>query len=151
MTERDYINGILEENRGRLESIFISEKDRYMFSENYLEEIIFNKTKKTIEDIAEYFPWFGMITYSRFLVDEFKFPELILGWIKEEKLCDGPERNIFNYNTNPLKIKGHYSLKPTEEGFKVLDGLRELRRQFPIREANKFAVKSLFDMAKGDF
>lgn len=127
--EVSYILGVIEKHKEMLLDIFPTEM-------NFLDETfsmrIYDKVKEAIEGIKEYcYP--GRYTIKRPLVSKSKHLEVRLGWIKEEKVIDGPDRNIFNYHMNPGEIKVDYILSPTEEGLNVLDGLREIRGQVPIR------------------
>ena len=124
-SELDYVARIAKEYYASLIKISNPEK-RIPIEE--LERVLFEETMRSIEGIAEYCRSYGVHLYHG---DPREYSNKLhkLGWIELYK----------SQGIEPLCIR------PTEKGYELLDGLRKIRDQLPVREANQESKKRLFD------
>lgn len=107
-----YIAMIAEDNYTKLMDFF-DFKDR---DQDYIDSFIFENTRRAIQNIQHYYKPIE-VSYPKVAYDKFEKPiEFKLGWIYE-------------------KVSGDLcTLTPTEEGYKILNGFRQIRDLPDIKE-----------------
>jgi len=121
--EVDYISKIAEEYRSQIMG-FLDDYDGISRDEK-----IFNKTREIISSLEQYCRPIGIMIHR----GEINSRGAKLGWL----------------NPSPLiKECDSYTFHLSEKGFEIVDGLKEIKGQLPLRESVKEVRERLFSLRK---